>query len=151
MVILLPDEGNSPESIGGQLNPTKWETLNASLNNPVEIDVWFPKFQYSWDIELKQLLSSMGMAIAFSKTDADFSKINADYQLYITKVIHKTFIKVDEEGTEAAAVTSVGIGMSAMPVTLEFHANRPFLYFITEEDTGAILFIGKVENPLLSN
>jgi serpin B len=59
---------------------------------------------------------------------------------------------VDEEGTEAAAVTSIGIGVTAMPVNpLEFHANRPFLYLITEEDTGAILFIGKVENPLLSN
>jgi serpin B len=152
MVVLLPDEGNTPESIGGQLDPTKWETLTAALNNPVEIDVWFPKFQYSWDIELNQLLSSLGMSIAFSRTNADFSKINADYQLYITKVKHKTFIKVDEEGTEAAAVTLVGIGTTAMPENpLEFHANRPFLYFITEEDTRAILFIGKVENPLLSN
>jgi serpin B len=152
MVALLPDQGNTPEAVAGQLDPTKWETLTASLANPVEIDVWFPKFQYSWDIELNQMLSSMGMAIAFSKTSADFSKINADQQIFITKVKHKTFIKVDEEGTEAAATTSVGIGETSMPANpLEFHANRPFLYVITEEDTGAILFIGKVENPLLSN
>ena len=152
MVALLPNEGNTPEGIAAQLNPISWTALTASLNNPAEIDVWFPKFQYSWDLELNSLLSSMGMAVAFSSTDADFSKINADYQLFITKVKHKTFIKVDEEGTEAAAATSVGIGMTAIPGNpLEFHANRPFLYLITEEDTGAILFIGKVENPLLSN
>jgi len=151
MVVLLPDEGNTPESIGGQLDPTKWDALNASLNNPVEIGVWFPKFQYSWDIDLNQLLSSLGMAVAFSKDDADFSKISTEYQLFITDVKHKTFIKVDEEGTEAAAATSVGISTTVVLNPLEFHANRPFLYLITEEDTGAILFIGKVENPLLTN
>jgi len=152
MVVLLPTDGNTPEGIAAQLNPTTWASLSSTLNNPAEIDVWFPKFQYSWDIELNQLLSAMGMAIAFSPTDADFSNINATYQLYISKVKHKTFIKVDEEGTEAAAVTSVGVTATVAPVNpLEFHANRPFLYLITEEDTGAILFIGKVENPLLSN
>lgn len=151
MVILLPDQGTTPTAIATQLDRTKWEVLTASLNTPVEIDVWFPKFQYTWEIGLNQLLSSMGMAVAFSANDADFSKINADYKLYISKVKQKTFIKVDEEGTEAAAVTSVGITMTAMPANpLEFHVNRPFLYAITEEDTGAILFIGKVENPLLT-
>ena len=93
------------------------------------------------------------MGVAFSSTRADFSKINANDQLYITKVKHKTYIQVDEEGTEAAAVTSVEIGPTmvnpnSIPV---FHAIRPFLFFITEEDTGAILFVGKVENPLLMN
>jgi len=152
MVVMLPDQGTTPAAIAGQMDRTKWEALAASLNNPVEIDVWFPKFQYSWDIELNQILSSLGMAIAFSENDADFSKINPDFHLFITKVKHKTFIKVNEEGTEAAAVTSVGIGVTSMPANpLEFHVNRPFLYVITEEDTGAILFIGKVENPLLSN
>ena len=152
MVVMLPDQGITPAAIAGQMDRTKWEALAAALNNPVEIDVWFPKFQYSWDIELNQILSSLGMAIAFSENDADFSKINPDFHLFITKVKHKTFIKVNEEGTEAAAVTSVGIGVTSMPANpLEFHVNRPFLYVITEEDTGAVLFIGKVENPLLSN
>ena len=151
MVILLPDQGTTPTAIAAQLDRPKWEALTASLNTPVEIDVWFPKFQYSWEIGLNQLLSSMGMAVAFSANDADFSKISADYKLFITKVKQKTFIKVNEQGTEAAAVTSVGIGVTSMPANpLEFHVNRPFLYAITEEDTGAILFIGKVENPLLS-
>jgi serpin B len=152
MIILLPDEGTSPSEIAGQLDRTKWEDLNSSLINPVEIDVWLPKFQYSWEIQLNQILSDLGMAVAFDPNSANFAKINSDIQLYITKVKHKTFIKVNEEGTEAAAVTSVGVGMTAVPVNpLEFHVNRPFLYLITEEDTGAILFMGRVENPLLED
>jgi len=153
MVIILPDQGTNPATIAAQLDLTKWEALSASLNNNVvEVDLWFPKFRYSWDIELNQLLSQMGMAVAFSANDADFSRINPDQQLFITKVKHKTFIKVDEEGTEAAAATSVGIGVTSFPANpLEFHVDRPFLYLITEEDTGAILFIGKLENPLLTD
>jgi serpin B len=92
------------------------------------------------------------MEVAFDPNKANFSAINPDNQLYITKVIHKTFIDVSESGTEAAAVTSVGIGVTSMPVDPpSFYLTRPFLFFITEEDTGAILFAGKVENPLLSN
>jgi len=152
MIILLPDEGTSPSEIVGQLDRTKWETLNSSLNNPVDIDVWFPKFQYSWEIQLNQILSDLGMAVAFDRNSANFAKINPDNQLYITKVKHKTFIKVNEEGTEAAAVTSVGVGVTSVPANpLEFLVNRPFLYLITEEDTGAILFMGRVENPLLED
>ena len=84
--------------------------------------------------------------------DANFSKINNTSKLFITQVKHKTFIEVDEDGTTAAAATSVGIGTTAIgPGGPEFHAIRPFLFFITEEDTGAILFAGKVENPLLTN
>jgi serpin B len=149
MILLLPDEGTTLENIVSQLDRSKWETLLTALNNPSEIDIWLPRFEYSWEIELNQALSSLGMGIAFTN-HANFTKINPDYQLLITKVKHKTYIKVNEEGTEAAAVTSVGIGLTSFPANPpEFHVNRPFFYVITEEDTGAILFLGKVENPLL--
>jgi len=148
MVILLPDEGTSPESIITQLDQAKWESLLTSLSSPSEIDVWLPKFEYSWEMQLNQALTSLGMGIAFTDK-ADFSKINPDHQLLITKVKHKSYIKVNEEGTEAAAVTSIGVGVTSIPVNQpEFHVTRPFFYAITEEDTGAILFLGKVENPL---
>lgn len=149
MIILLPDEGISLENTISQLDRSKWESLLSSLNNPGEIDVWLPKFEYSWEINLNQALSDLGMGIAFTD-HADFTKINPDQQLLITKVKHKTYIKVNEEGTEAAAVTSVGIGITSFPSNPpEFHVTRPFFYVITEEDTGAILFLGKVENPIL--
>jgi len=134
------------------MSPSAWETLNTSLNSPLKVDVWMPRFKFTWESDLKQILSSLGMAVAFSENEANFTKINSDGHLFITKVKHKTYIDVNEEGTEAAAATSVGIGLtSAGPGGPEFHAVRPFLFFITEEDTGAILFAGKVENPFLAN
>lgn len=151
MVILLPDVGKTPDHIMEQITPAIWETLKTSLTATTKVDVWLPRFKFTWESDLNQILSSLGMAVAFSENQANFSKINADDQLYITKVKHKTFIDVNEEGTEAAAVTSVGIGTTSYSPEPEFHAIRPFLFFITEEDTGAILFAGKVENPLLGN
>lgn len=152
MVILLPDIGKTPDQIMQQMSPSAWETLKTSLDSPIKVDVWMPRFKFIWESDLKEILSSLGMAVAFSKEEANFTKINSNGHLFITKVKHKTFIDVNEEGTEAAAATSVGIGFtSAGPGGPEFHAIRPFLFFITEEDTGAILFAGKVENPLMAN
>ncbi|MCK9639056.1 MAG: serpin family protein [Prolixibacteraceae bacterium] len=152
MVLLLPEEGVSPDKIAADLNSDKWTTLNTALQTKTKLPVWIPKWKFSWDITLNRILSSLGMDVAFDPNKANFSGINANNQLYITKVIHKTYIDVSESGTEAAAVTSVGIGLTSMPVDPPaFYAIRPFLFFITEEDTGAILFAGKVENPLISN
>ncbi|NEW84226.1 MAG: serpin family protein [Mariniphaga sp.] len=152
MVILLPDVGKTPDQIMEQMSPSTWKTLQTSLESPLKVDVWMPRFKFTWEHDLKEILSSLGMSVAFSKDEANFTKINRDGHLFITKVKHKTFVDVNEEGTEAAAVTSVGIGTtSAGPGGPAFHAIRPFIFFITEEDTGAILFVGKVENPLLGN
>lgn len=152
MVLLLPEEGNSVDQLIGQLNPAVWDGIKSALVGTAKVDTWIPRLKFSWESELKDILSSMGMAVAFSKTEANFSKINSTDQLFITKVKHKTFIEVNEEGTEAAGVTSIGIGVTSIgPGGPQFHATRPFLFFITEEDTGAILFAGKVMNPLLTN
>jgi serpin B len=152
MILLLPDAGTTPDKLAASLNSDQWSTLNAALKVKTKIPVWIPKWKFSWDITLNDILSSLGMDVAFDAGKANFSGINAQNQLYITKVIHKTFIDVSESGTEAAAVTSVGVGVTSMPTDPPaFYATRPFLFFITEEDTGAILFAGKVENPLLTN
>jgi len=152
MVLLLPDAGTTPDKLAASLNSEKWSLLNAALQNQTKVPVWIPKWKFSWNKTLNGILSSLGMEVAFDPNKANFSAINADNQLYITKVIHKTFIDVSESGTEAAAVTSVGIGVTSMPVDPpSFYLTRPFLFYITEEDTGAILFAGKVENPLVSN
>jgi len=151
MILLLPDVGKTPDQLIGQLNPAVWAGLKASLANPQMVDVWLPRFTFNWKSDLNGILASLGMSVAFSDTQANFSKINPNDQLYITEVKHKTFIEVNEEGTEAAAVTSVGIASATAGPGTEFYAIRPFLFFITEEDTGAILFAGKVENPLLTN
>jgi serpin B len=86
----------------------------------------------------------MGMDIAFNETLADFTRINQNGGLYIDEVLHKTYIKIDEEGTEAAAVTSIGISLTSMPETIDFCVDKPFMFMIREKHSGTILFIGKV-------
>ncbi len=152
MIFLLPDAGTTPDKLSASLNSETWKSLTEALKNETKIPVWIPKWKFSWEKTLNDVLSSLGMEVAFTPFKADFSSINPNNNLYITKVIHKTFIDVTESGTEAAAVTSVGVGVTSMPAEpLTFYLNRPFLFFIAEEDTGAILFAGKVENPLSTN
>jgi serpin B len=107
-----------------------------------------PKFEYQSEFGLKESLGQMGMSDAFDPGRADFSGIDGGYGgLFITEIRHKTFISVDEEGTEAAAATGVVVGtVSAFP-TKEIVINRPFIYLIRDVETGAILFIGRVLNP----
>ncbi len=92
----------------------------------------------------------MGMELAFTNR-ADFRSINPARDLFITSIKHKTFIEVDEEGTEAAAVTIIEFGTTSDgpvgPQKVVFHCDRPFLFVISEKETGAILFMGKVGNP----
>ena len=152
MVFLLPDVGSTPDKVAASLNAAKWETLKTALQSKTKIPIWIPKWKFSWEKTLNDILSSLGMDVAFIPNKADFSAINSDNSLYITKVIHKTYIDVSESGTEAAGVTSIGVGVTSMPIDpLQFYLTRPFLFFITEEDSGAILFAGKVENPLVTN
>ncbi|GET26704.1 serpin family protein [Prolixibacter sp. NT017] len=148
MLVMLPNEGVSNTEILQSLDADSWQTYLKGMSQPVELDVWLPKFTFSWETGLKDVLASLGMPKAFSQSEADFTNINSDGRLYISKVKHKTFIEVNEEGTEAAASTSVGISLNSIgPSAVEFHADHPFLFFITEEDTGAILFMGQLSDP----
>ena len=152
MTLLLPDEGTSVDQLLNQLTPSVWTNLNSTMTSTSKVDVWLPRFSFTWESDLNQIMSSLGMAVAFSPSMANFSKINSVDQLYITKVKHKTFIAVDEQGTTASGVTSIGIGVTSIgPQSPQFHAVRPFAFFISEKDTEAILFAGKVENPLSAN
>ena len=152
MVLLLPDIGTTPDKLAASLNSSIWETTMTGLQSKSKIPVWIPKWKFSWENTLNDELIALGMKVAFDPNFANFSAINQTSNLYISKVIHKTFIDVSESGTEAAAATSVGIGVTSMPVDPpSFYLTSPFLFFITEEDTGAILFAGKVENPLKNN
>ena len=110
------------------------------------IYIHLPKFKFSYEKKLNDVLTTMGMGIAFSAT-ADFTKINKAGQLQISEVKHKSFVEVNEQGTEAAAVTLVAIIKLSMPQDPDFIANKPFLFVIKEKQTNSILFIGKVMNP----
>jgi serpin B len=107
--------------------------------------LYMPRFELEYYAELIDMLTALGMGIAFGG-EADFSKMCSDCGIFISEVKHKTYVKVNEEGTEAAAVTSVG---GATGVGDEFHmrVDRPFVFAIRESHSGTILFIGKITDP----
>jgi serpin B len=107
-----------------------------------------PRFTFSADFSLKKVLSEMGMTDAFIDTSADFSGMDGAKDLVIKDVIHKAFVAVDEAGTEAAAVTAVIVGTTAMPVEVkQVTLDHPFIFLIRDIQTNSILFIGRVMNP----
>lgn len=146
---LLPKEGQSPRDL---INNLTASDLSALLNSGVieVIELSLPKFESSYEDSLNDELSKLGMEIAFDPSSADFSlmKKSRDKELYISEVKHETFIRVDEKGTEAAAVTSVEMVESAPAIELpKVVFDRPFVYGIIDVTTGIPLFMGIMENP----
>jgi serine protease inhibitor len=150
MYIFLPENGRSLKEIVNKLDQKNWEEWMKSFQHTKSVDIKLPRFKYEYEIRLNDILTAMGMGVAFTGA-ADFTGINRLGGLLIDYVKHKSFIEVNEEGTEAAAVTVVAIERtSAGPSKVPFYVNRPFMYAITEKTTGAILFLGTVKNPSLN-
>lgn len=150
MLVLVPKQGNTCQTILNNLNDLNWNNWNSELKVTEDVQVYLPKFKFSFETRLNKTLKNMGMSIAFSDT-ADFSKINGYGNLKISNVIHKSYIDVNEEGTEAAAVTSVEIGITCQPLNETiFRADKPFIFAIKEKQTNAILFIGLLNKPVLN-
>jgi serine protease inhibitor len=146
MVVMLPDEGISLAEAAATLNPENWSAwMSYRSMGASKVQLSLPRFEYEYKRELKDDLTAMGMGIAFSGS-ADFSNIT-DQGIFISRVLHQTFIKTDEEGTEAAAATVVEFEFTSMPSTTVVNVNRPFLYFIRETTTGTIVFMGQVSDP----
>jgi serine protease inhibitor len=150
MMVFVPSEGKTCLSLLSQLDDTNWNAWGTELNETQNVQVYLPKFKFSFDTLLNKPLESLGMSIAFT-ANADFSRINGLKNLYITRVIHKSFVDVNEEGTEAAAVTVVEIGKTSIGPGDEityFRADRPFIFAIKEKQTNTILFMGLLNKPV---
>lgn len=149
MVVMLPNEGVSLQEAALTLTPENWAVWMARLPKAItKVELYMPKFKYEYKRNLNDDLARLGMGIAFDPMHADFSNINDVLQLYITDVLHQTFIETNEEGTEAAAATVVIIGTTSIPQNPPvIDINRPFLYFIRETTTGTIVFMGQVTDP----
>lgn len=147
MLVLLPKDGKKLSDIIAELQySTSWSDLKSGLRD-AEVDLYLPKFKTEYSKRLNNALKNMGMGIAFDPHGADFSRMS-DIGAFISFVDQFTFISTDEVGTEAAAVTVVGIEMTSAqpPRAVTFNANKPFIYIIQENSTGAILFMGAVKN-----
>jgi len=146
MIAILPD--GDIEKLGESLSLEKIQQICAGMW-PQQVDVLLPRFKFDTRYVLEGNLSAMGMPDAFNGRSADFSGITGSKNLYISSVIHQAMIDVNEEGSEAAAATAVGMrAMSARSNRPEiFRADRPFLFMIVHNSTGSILFMGRVSNP----
>jgi serine protease inhibitor len=142
MVLILPEENATVNGIIQSLDNEFWNTLSQSLITE-EGHVYLPRFTIEENYILNEILQSLGMENAFSGA-ADFTRINKEGGLFLSEVKHKTWVSVDEEGTEAAAVTSVEVmrGMAGF----QFNANKPFIFAIREKNSGSIMFMGVVNN-----
>ena len=149
MFIFLPNNKSDLNKFVGNITTEKWENWMEQFRER-EVQIRIPKFKLEYGTKvLNDVLTSLGMGVAFDEDNADFSRM-ADLDavggnLYITKVAHKTFIEVNEEGTEAAAVTSVGVGIKSLPP--RFIVDRPFFFVIRDNETGTVLFMGTVVEP----
>jgi serpin B len=144
MDVVLPREGRTLAQITTGLNAARWQEWVQGLGN-AKIGLVLPKLRLEYKRELKDDLSALGMRRAFDPDRADFSNMISGPiggNLYLTRVTQKTFVDVNEEGTEAAAATSVGVGVTSAPATVI--VDRPFLFVIRERHSGTILFLGQI-------
>jgi len=143
MIIVVPDAGTFA-SFESALTVESLRAIFAGTRPSGSADLIMPRFKFATDIGLNEILSGLGMPEAFTDR-ADFSRINGARDLRVQSVIHKAIIAVDEKGTTASAATGVAVGLTSAPPTLR--VDRPFLFFVRHNSTGAILFQGRVVDP----
>jgi len=148
MTLVLPDEGTNLAEWVQNLTWNDWKILTENFSR-VTLNLEMPKFEMEYEIDkFADVLQNMGIVDAFDDSLSDFSGINPGQDdLHINETRHKTFIRVDEAGTEAGAATSVGIGIVSLPPTIDLRFDRPFFHVIREIESGTILFMGTMTNP----
>jgi serpin B len=147
LVVLLPRKVDGLADLERTLTLEKLGAYLGQLHDD-QVDVSLPKFRMTEELQLAKTLSAMGMASAFKAGEADFSGMDGTHELSLSAVVHKAFVDVNEEGTEAAAAT--GIGVTAAAVRLDepvFRADHPFLFMIRDVRTQSILFVGRLTQP----
>lgn len=146
MTILLPDVGIAVDDVICELNSDEWNKISTEQRKQ-NMKLFFSRFKTECNYDLIPALKELGMNEAFSSSQG-FGNIT-DQGISLSDVKHKTFIEVDEKGTEAAAVTNGTFVTSIPPQPSIFRVDCPFVFIISEKTSGAVTFIGKIENPLL--
>ena len=150
LVVLLPRKTDGCGALEGQLSPAFLSRCLAQMKSQ-RVELFLPRFKMASDFELRDTLGKMGMPEAFGPK-ADFSGMDGTQNLYISKVFHKAWVDVNEEGTEAAAATAVTMGIRGMPMNPPppppvFRADHPFIFFIRGTRSGSLLFLGRLADP----
>jgi len=147
MIVLLPRQAARLGKIEQSLTAEKVNAWLGKMHRR-KVHVYLPRFKLTWGaFELKDVFKQMGMAEPFSAGEADFSGMTGSKELFISNIVHKAFVGVNEEGTEAAAATGVVMGRTAVVEVPVFRADRPFGFIIRDNRSGSILFMGRMVNP----
>jgi serpin B len=148
MLIMLPKD-NDVQTLIKNIDDTKLSVWKDSMYE-TNLDIYLPKFKVETEYLLNEYLNNLGMEIPFTSS-ADFSGMNGVRELFISKVVHKAYIDVNEEGTEAAAATAVIMERFSIgePEEIIFDCDHPFVYLIQHKQTGTILFMGSITDPAL--
>jgi serpin B len=145
MTVVIPSPGSSLAELVSLMTPAEWDDMLAGLGEQTVV-VSMPRFELEWQRQLKGALAALGMGVAFIPFEADFGNLSsARDDLYVSSVLQKTFVDVNEEGTEAAAATLVTVGVTSAPRMIR--VDRPFLFAIRERLSGTILFVGAIVDP----
>lgn len=145
MLIFLPDQVDGLKEVESAINSEKLLQIRSQMHK-VKLHVYLPKFKTTYAFSVKDALMALGMVDAFE--GANFSGMNGKLDLYISAVIHKAFVDVNEQGTEAAAATAVVVGIRSASRPIVFRVDHPFMFVICDNETGSILFMGRIINPV---
>ncbi|XP_064336474.1 serpin B3-like [Camelus dromedarius] len=150
MMLLLPNEVDGLQKLEDKLTAEKLLEWTSSQNMwKCQVHLHLPRFKVEETYDLKAILEALGVVDAFSSRDADFSGMTRKHRLAVSKALHKSFVEVNEEGTEAAAATGISMGFTSLPIPRyeHFHCDHPFLFFIRHNKTNSILFLGRLTSP----
>jgi serine protease inhibitor len=142
MSVVLPSAGQSVDAVLASLQADAWSAWTSQFRD-TELDLYLPRLELTWGRMLIPELQALGMRAAFQAESADFSRMSS-VGLFISTVKQKTYVKVNEEGTEAAAATSVGMTVTSAPLRTLFRVDRPYVFVIRERLSGTILFLGAI-------
>ncbi|XP_004703185.1 serpin B3 [Echinops telfairi] len=148
MFVLLPNEVDGLQKIEDTLSVEKFlEWTSPSFMKKTKVDLNLPRFRVEDKYSLSAMMIALGMVDAFSPQDADFSGMTGRRNLVLSKALHKAFVEVNEEGTEAAAATGIEAVPMSLPYYEPFHCNHPFVFFIKQKKTNSLLFFGRITSP----
>ncbi|MFN4147874.1 MAG: serpin family protein [Runella sp.] len=145
MTVIVPQNGKTANELAQSMSADEWTQLQTSLQESPRTKIGLPKFVLEYEIMLNSILQKMGINEAFIPNVANLTKINRNGNLNVGFVKQNTYVGVDEKGTEAAAVTTIGIELTS--IGMQYYADRPFLIVISEKTSNTILFMGKIMNP----
>ncbi|XP_060019782.1 serpin B6-like isoform X2 [Lagenorhynchus albirostris] len=148
MIVMLPDENTDLKTVEKELTYEKFvEWTRPDLLDEEEVEVSLPRFKLRESYDLEGVLRALGVTDAFEGARADFSAMSAQSNLCLSRVVHKAFVEVDEQGTEAAAATAAVLMLRCARITPRFCADHPFLFFIQHSKTRGLLFCGRLSCP----